>query len=402
MTVSANSKPTILWLLQNNQVTPLIADFLKLLKNSLKGINIQFISPAMDEEVLKLIKDLEPLTFQAGRKTQPPSEEIYKKKRELIHDGRFKDGLEIWKVLILDDLGAGVTTNTQLALPLLDNIYGIILQIPTPLGSASQEEILFYEWLNMAKNKNVFIAGYELLPLYGRWTLAASMLDGIITNSRLSYQYLTDPKNKIKSKVWKLTPNESKVFSPGTSNLWHNGLHTPYHYRNEHQIKKDNTILYLPHNVAMTYEYRKIIEEIAEYGNQLHLMFSIGKDQVRGSRSHQEIIEIISRDALEKFSSYSFHDLNSPWEMTMANAVVSINMCYSTMVAEANGIPTIVLDEMVPEARTGNLAVVNSRSKVKTFVKDVINRSQEETQLSDIIFDILHKKHPLISLENGS
>ncbi|MCD4722121.1 MAG: hypothetical protein K8S13_20000, partial [Desulfobacula sp.] len=251
------TKPTILWVLQDNQVSPIIVDFLKLLKTGIDKIHIQLIAPERDEQILKMIQPLDPLTFKATRGNVPPSVENFQRKKDLIHDIEFSDGLEIWKALLLDDLGAGVMSEAALHLPRLSNIFGIILQIPTPLGSSTPEEVIFYEWVKLAHDNNIFIAGYELLPLYTRWTMIPSMLDGIITTNEQSFDYLSAKKQSIKGKVWKLPLYEGKVFSPGTSILWHNGIEVPYHYRAKHNIPKDKTILFIAHNVATSYEYRR-------------------------------------------------------------------------------------------------------------------------------------------------
>lgn len=400
--MTKKTKPTLLWVLQDNQVSPIIIDFLKLLKTGIGNINVQFIAPARDTELLEMIKSLDPLTFQASRKIIPTSAENFQKKRDLIPDIKFSGGLEIWKTLIMDDLGGGIITDTSLHLPHLSNITGVILQIPTPLGSSSPEEIIFYEWVKLAHDNNVFIAGYELLPLHTRWTLAPSMLDGIITTNEFSFDYLNSDKLDIKGKVWKLPRYEGKVFSPGTSILWRNGLQTPYHYRTKHNIPKDKTILFIPHNVAMSYEYRRLIEEIAVFAKDIHLMFCIGKDQVRGTHTHEQVIKTISGETLDKFQSYSFHDLSSPWEMIMADAVLATASCYSTIVAEANGIPCIVLDNMVPAKTYGNLTLVNSYAQVRDSLTAIMNVHKKTTDITDIIYEIATGKNQKISYQAGN
>ena len=399
--MTQKTKPTILWVLQNNQVSPIIIEFLKLLKKGIGKINIQFIAPANDSEVLEMIKPLNPITFQAGRQLLPASMETFQKKRDLIPDAKFTEGLEIWKALILDDLGGGIRSQTTIALPHLPNIHGIILQIPTPLGSSTPEELIFYEWVKLAHDNNVFISGYELLPLYTRWTLVPSILDGIITTNELSFNYLTDIKQNIKGKIWKLPRYEGKVFSPGTSALWQNGLQSPYHYRAKHNIPKDKTIFFIPHNVAMTYEYRRLIEEMLPFANDIHLMFCIGDDQVRGTHSHEQIIETISSKALEQFCSHSFHSLSAPWEMVMADAVLAVTLCYSTTVAEANGIPCIVIDNMVPETSSGNITVVNSWNNFRNILKPMINHSKKTNDFTEIIYEMINSNNQKISYDKG-
>lgn len=395
-------KPTILWVLQDNQVSPMIVDFLKILKEGIGKINVQVVVPKQDTKITELVKPLDPKIFQATRTAFSSTVEAFQNKRDLISDLEFTEGLEVWKALVMDDLGAGVKTEASLHLPHLPDVVGIILQIPTPLGSAAPEEIIFYEWIKLAQDHNLFIAGYELLPLYTRWTLLPAMLDGIITTSELTYDYLTDNRSDIKGKVWKLPRNESKVFSPGVNSLWHNGLRSPYQNRMEYNIPKDKTILYIAHNVATSYEYRRLLEEISVFGKDIHLMFSYGKDQIRGTHSHKEVISTISHGTLELFHSHSFHDLSQPWEMTIADAALAVSHCYSILVAENSGIPCIIMDPMVPEAIAGNLTIVNSHEKIKNHVANIIEKHKKITDITEIIYQIATGKVSKINYETGN
>lgn len=385
-----NSKPTILWVLQNNQISPVILDYLKLLKQGLGKVNIQFLVPFDDDEALKMTKPLKPMTFNAIRNTSPRSAENFERKRSLIHDATFPEGLKVWQTLVLDDLGEGLLSETNLELPKLTNVKGIILQIPTPLGSATKEELIFNAWVRTAHENSVFIAGYEMLSLYTRWTMIPSMLDGIITTNELSFDYLCEEKQNINGKVWKLPQHEGKAFSPGTSVLWRNGLNAPYHYRQKYNIPPQTTILYIAHNVAMSYEFKRLLEEIKECASNIHLMFSIGKDQIRGTHTHEEIIKTISHNTLDKFCSYSFHDLNAPWEMVMADAVMACSSCYCTIVAEANTIPCIVMDDSVPQANHGYLKIVNSYSQVRHELCKIMETRRKTTDMTNIIYQILN------------
>ena len=250
-----NHKPTVIWVLQNNQISPIILDFLRLLKKGLGKINVQFLVPKGDTEAVKLTRPLHSMTFNSSRRVSERSFENFSRKRDLIHDAQFPDGLKYWQTLILDDLGEGLIMETVLGLPPLTNVKGIIIQIPTPLGSATKEEFIFNAWIRIAHENKVFIAGYELLPLYTRWTMIPSMLDGIITTNELSYDFLSDPKQKINGKIWKLPLNEGKVFSPGTSVLWRNGLEAPYHYRIKHKIPIQNIVLYFQLSIALCHSH---------------------------------------------------------------------------------------------------------------------------------------------------
>ncbi len=387
---TSDHKPTIIWVLQNNQISPIILEFLKLLKKGLGKINLTILVPEDDNEALKMTEPLKPLTFRASRRVSERSYENFCKKRDLIHKGQFPQGLKYWQTLVLDDLGEGLIMETVLTLPLVSNVKGIILQIPTPLGSATKEEFIFNSWIRIAHENKVFIAGYELLPLYTRWTMIPSMLDGIITTNELSHRFLSDPARKIPGTVWKLPLNEGKVLSPGTSVLWRNGIEAPYHYRIKFKIPVQTVILYVSHNVAMSYEYNKMLEQIQDLGESIHIMFSIGKDQIRGTHNHEQIIKTISGRVLKKFRSYSFHDLNAPWEMITADAVLACSTCYCTIVAEANGIPCLVLDDTVPETRKGHLKIMGSGSQLKKEVQALIEARSDTTDITNIIYSIVN------------
>lgn len=395
----SNNKPSIVWVIQDNQISPIILDFLQLLKKGLGKIDIHFLVPEGDDDALKMLAPLDPLVFKYTRRISERSYENFCHKRDAIHEGQFPEGLKYWQTLVLDDLGEGLIMEHLLEIPPLTNVRAIFMQIPTPLGSATKEEFVASAWIRLAYKNNVFIAGYELLPLYTRWTLIPSILDGVITTNELSYQHLTDPAQKISGKIWKLPPNEGKVFSPGTSVLWRNGLEAPYHYRVKFGIPRNNLILYIAHNVAMSYEFKKLIESIKSFGKQIHLMFSIGKDQIRGTHTHEEIIRTICGEHLKEFGSYSFHDLNSPWEMTMADAVLACSHCYCTNVAESNGIQCLVLDEAVPEIEKGYIKIVNTYSQMNDEIAKLIDLKLKTTDITNIIFDIINNEVKKLEVE---
>ncbi|MFA5902762.1 MAG: hypothetical protein WC836_02420 [Desulfobacula sp.] len=389
--IQLNNKPTIVWVLQDNQISPIIIDFLKLLKKGLGKINVEFLVPEDDKQALELTAPLHPLTFSSTRRVSERSYENFCRKRDIVSSGEFPDGLKYWQTLILDDLGEGLIMETSLGLPRLTDVRGIILQIPTPLGSATKEEFIVNAWIHIAHKNKVFIAGYEMLPLYARWTLIPSMLDGVITTNELSFDFLSNEKQNINGKLWKLPLNEGKVFSPGTSVLWRNGIEAPYHYRIKHDIPLKTAILYIAHNVAMSYEYKRLIEEIKIFGDRIHLMFSIGKDQVRGTHNHEQIIRTICGSTLDSFCSFSFHDLNAPWEMTASDSVLACSACYCTIVAEANGIPCIVMDDTVPEIQKGHIKFVNQYSKLQDEIDGLLRTREKTTDLTTIIYDIANK-----------
>ncbi len=387
-----NAKPVVLWILQDNQLSPIIFEFLSLLKKGLGNMDLQILVPESDTSILETTKPLNPIPFKARKLNSPSSLENFQKKKDLIHDLEFSEGLKAWRTLILDDFGEGILSETALHCPPIKYVKLIILQIPTPLGSATQEEFIFYAWINLAKKNNVPIAGYELLPLNTRWTLLPSLLDAIITTNEKSFDHLSRKKHHIPGKIWTLPRYEGKVFSPGSSHLWTNGLQSVYHYRIGHKIPQEKTILFIPHNVAMSYEYRRLLEEIKEFANDIHLMFCIGKDQIRGTHSHQEIIETISHKTINSFYSYSFHDLVSPWEMILADAVLACATCYSTLVAEANGIPCIVMDSEISPAADGYLTIVNTYDDMRTNLKKIMATHNKQTDIVNILTDLVSGK----------
>ncbi|MCP3872600.1 MAG: hypothetical protein GY699_05510, partial [Desulfobacteraceae bacterium] len=191
---------------------------------------------------------------------------------------------------MLDDLGSGNLFRAQIHHEIEPNTRAIVLQIPTPLGSSASEERVFYAWIYLAKQANIPVFGYELLPLDTRWTLAPSLLDGVITTTYDSYRHLTQSETELKNKIWLAPRYEGRFFSPGCPPFFRNGLGTAYQYQKEQKIDFDKTILYVPHNVAMTYEYKDLVSLLLPFCDKIHLMLCIGKDQIRGAYKHNEII----------------------------------------------------------------------------------------------------------------
>lgn len=390
--METNNTPVIYWVLQDNQVTPFIIDFLELIRFRIrKFIHLKFLIPAVSTEALKVAEKLKPKPFQVTSMASEDSYEGYCRKRDQLGDSNFSEGLKFWRTLLLDDLGSGNLYQAKIHAPQETNVAGIILQIPTPLGSAEIEERIFYSWVHLAKINHVPIIGYELLPLCTRWTLAPSIVDGIITNRQESYSYLTGSRAMLENKIWLLPRYEGKFFSPATTPLWRNGMGMLYTYQNDSGFDLQKTILYIPHNVAMTYEYKTLLNHLKSLGNHLHLMFSIGKDQVRGAHNHQQIIETVCRDDLKNFS-YSLHDLNRPAEITMADAVVACSECYTTEVSTVNGIPTFVFDPMVHPHTRGHKTTTNSARELVRHITTIIQSHNEKTEISQIMLAILKKQ----------
>jgi len=392
-----SKNPVIYWILQDNQVTPLISDFLDITKQRVKNfVEIKYLIPSHNVDTLKTAKKLNPTSFTISSAVKPNTYEGYCQKRDLIGDHEFSEGLLFWRTLLADDLGSGNLFKAQVQHELDPGTRAIILQIPTPLGSSSSEERVFYAWIYLAKQAKIPVFGYELLPLDTRWTLAPSLLDGVITTSYDSYTYLTHHHADMKNKIWLIPRYEGRFFSPGCPPIWRSSLGAAYKYQKEEKIDFDKTIIYLPHNVAMTYEYKNLISQLLPFSDDVHLMFCIGKDQVRGTHKHNEIIEIISKKELKKFS-YSFHDMNSPWEMAMADCVAACSSCYATSIAVNNNIPTIIFDPMVNMDIETNLSPISSKqyfntaSKFQNSISKIVQSHKKRDEFAKILFTIINK-----------
>ena len=376
-------KKKIIWLIQSNQVTPVITDFLKTLQKRLEQyIDLLFMVPETSLDIIKNIKALNPISFQTATRTATNSYQAYLAKRESLDKKDFTDGLSFADTLLLDDLGGGNAQQTTLELTLPDNTCGLILQVPTPLGSSEMEERIFHSSILWAKQNKIPVLGYELLPLDTRWTLAPSLPDGIITRHYESYEHLK--KQLSHNNIWLLPIYEASIFSSVSTSFNLNGVKACYHYRNEHSIPTDRTILYLPHNVAMIYEYQEMIKILQPLGDRLHLMFSIGKDQVRGAYSQREMIEITYNNELKYFASYSFHNMNNHWEMMMADTILACSACFNTQIAEKN-LPCIIFDPILLSVTTGNKKRVSTKEKLLQFIKETIELHQYKRELADIL-----------------
>jgi len=377
----------ILWLLQSNQITPTIHQFLKLLQTRMKRqIDLSFIVPETSSEISDRIKDLNPLCFKLSNRTATNSYKGYQAKKEILDGTEFTRGLAVSDALLLDDLGGGNVIETTPVIEMEDNTCGLILQIPTPMGSSENEERVFHASIIWARQNKIPAIGYELLPLDIRWTLSTSLPDGVITRYSESNNYLSGilpHKN-----IWQLPLYEASIFSSVSANFNLNGVKAAYHYKNTHKIPETRTILFIPHNVAMTYEYQEILRIIAPMGKKIHLMFNYGEDQVRGSHTQKEMIEIIYRNELSRFASYSFHNTNSPWEMLMADSIVASSACFQTSIAQEKNIPSIIFDPMLPAMTHGFKQRINSGRQLQGAIKDVIALGTNKRELGTIFMQL--------------
>jgi hypothetical protein len=386
------NKPHIYWILQANQTTPYIIDFLELIAHRThEFMNLKFLIPDVDTNSLKDSKKLKPIVFQASSSITPDSYEGYNRKRNLLGNDDFSEGLAFYQPLLLDDLGGGNIQITNIHPPADTLPKAVVLQIPTPLGSSESEERLFYAWTHWGKANKVPVIGYELLPLDTRWTLAPSLMDGIITMRRDSFEYLTNEHAHLDQTIW-LTPKfEGQLFSPATVPFWRNGMGAHYSFQSDINLDFKKTVLYLPHNVAMTHEFKKILEHLSCFSDDIHIMFPVGKDQVRGAHSHREIIEIVCHKELSAIS-HSFHDMNKPYDMTAADGLVATSNCYGSVVSATNGIPSIIFDPVLSPHSTGHIQRVATVEQLREAVSVLIQHHQQETELSRILFQLANRR----------
>ncbi len=385
-------KKKIFWLIQSNQVTPIIVDFLQTLQKRIENfIDLIFVVPESSRNISESIKSLEPVFFNIVNQTATNSYQVYLAKSAALENRCFSEGLSFSDTLLLDDLGGGNTMRTNMDLSLPKNLCSIILQIPTPLGSSAMEEKIFQSTILLGRQNNIPVIGYELLPLDSRWTLAASLPDGIITRQPESCNFLKMQLDH--TNIWMLPNYEASIFSSTATSFNLNGAKACYHYRNEYKIPTSRTVLYIPHNVAMLYEYRQIIKILKPLGSQLHLMFSIGEDQVRGVYSHREMVETIYADDLKSFASLSFHNMNTPWEMMMADAVVAGSACFNTEVAQKE-IPCIIYDPTLPPIERGFKKRVAKEEKLLKAIQSAIKSHTYKNEIADILMLIAKTGHP--------
>lgn len=99
---------TAFWLVQSNQVTPTIYDFLKLFQIRMNElIDISFIIPDTSPDIPNKIKELNPTLFKVANRTATKSHQGYLAKQEILSNQEFSSGLTFTDTLLLDDLGGG-------------------------------------------------------------------------------------------------------------------------------------------------------------------------------------------------------------------------------------------------------------------------------------------------------
>ncbi len=373
----------MVWMLQANQTTQPIVNYLKLLKTRIEDhLNLVFWVPDASASQIDKLDALDPIVIETRVKSATLSLSAYQAKREALNPDRFSHGLLISDALLLDDLGGGSTQIMALRTPSPKDIHGLVVQIPSPLGSSEVEEKCYHAAILWARQHHIPSIGYELLPLDIKWSLAATMPNGIITRYPESHMHLktTLPHNHI----WQIPTYESAIFSPVSTQFHIQGVTAAYHYKNTYNIPTDRTILYIPHNIAMVYEYKTLISILSRVGKKLHLMFGTGDDQVRGGYTHTQTIEMVYEKELEQFASYAFHDMNLFWEMMAADAVVSCSSDLAVLVAEKE-LPCIIFDPQVPEMSRGNKTRVHTETKLMVLITALLTAHTQKTELAEIM-----------------
>ncbi len=384
-------KKTILWLIQSNQVTPTILDFLDINRERLKAlVHLEFLVPDSSREMMDKIGKLNPKRFQTRMGKAQSSFQAFLAKKEALQETKFDRGLSVSDVLLLDDLGGG---NVLQLVPDLEPYKGagaVVVQIPTPLGSSDAEEKVFQAVIVWARQNRIPVIGYELLPLDTRWTLTASLVDAVVVRSLESAVHLRQQGLSAPVRIMPLY--EATLFSPIPGAFHISGLKAAYHYRNRYNIPAERTILYIPHNVAMIYEYRILMQIIQPMASHLHLMFGFGRDQVRGSHTQQELIKTVCENELSKFASHSFHDLASPWEMLLADRVLACAACFQTSLAEDLKLRSLIYDPLLPKEAHPQKIRTPLPEDILEELDALVKQKQQVREFGDTIVQIAKGK----------
>lgn len=386
-------RPKLLWLIQSNQITPSICSFLKVLQTRMEHLlDLTFIIPETSKEIEDKLKAVNPAIAHLTTRTAISSPAAYRAKKEILGHEGFSEGLTYSDVLLIDDFGAGNVIQTTIDLSDHEASCGIIIQIPTPLGSSETEERVFHAAILWAQQQRIPIIGYELLPLDTRWMIAPSLVDGVITRTKESYDHLRGllPPER----VWLLPAYEGSLFSSMATEFNLNGVKSAYHNRSQLKIPEHRPVIYLPHNVAMTHEYGQLLDLMLPLAKDLHLMFSEGKDQARGAYTHQKTIELVYRRQLSHFASYSFHDLNATWEMMLADVAVACSPCFQTMIAQDKSIPSLIYDPFLPPAEIGFKTRVNSRDGLLAALDEMIQAKACKTEFGTLFMQLAGSPTP--------
>ncbi|MCG8565852.1 MAG: hypothetical protein MI747_12300 [Desulfobacterales bacterium] len=383
-----DNRPVVYWILQENQVTPTIIEFLKFFVQRIPNLNIQFLIPSIWTTTLEVAAPLNPVPFD-GVIHHDESYDWVCRKRDALGELKLPGGLDVWRVLLLDDMNGGRVSPVIPKLPETPNLKFMIMQLPIPLGSTDNEERMAYACIHWAHQRKIPIIGYELLPFDTKWTMVQALVDGVITNNERSHDWLTSEEAAIPGRVWSLPRYEGRLFTAISSQFWRKAIGIPHHFAAHYKVAEDALVLYIPHNVAMSFEYKQLIRHLSQSHHKIHLMISVGKDQGRGTHTHQEIVETLSREALGKFATHSFHDLNNTLDMALADAVIACSSCYATLMADQNAIPSLIIDPDVTPHTNGHIKAISSLEELDHQIDDLAQRHGKVTRLEKIFIEIL-------------
>ncbi len=376
------SKKTIIWFIFPAKTSSSFAGYLAVLRAQLEPhLEIRFFAP-QGVELSEEIKSLNPVVFPMFSQQIEQSEKSFLIKRSALATGFFEEGLSFADVLLVDDLAGGQLSKTLLKIQMPERLCGIVLPIPSPMGSSFLEEKLFNSVVLGAREVQVPCFGYELLPLDTRWTLAPSLVDGIIARSPMSCDFLRSRLGH--NNIWRLPWYEGVLFSFAGNDFFLRGVTECPRLRGNAGVDPTCTVLYLPHNVAQFYDYKKLLEILQPFGEKLHLMFSVSEDQVRGGYTPREMIEEIYKEELCSFASRSYHSADSLWATFMADAVISCSANFKTEIAQGH-IPAIIFDPYVPPASWGYTHRVHSPQELVAWIKELIRSHQQVAGISEIL-----------------
>ena len=388
-----DNRPVVYWILQENQLTPAMVDYLKFFVQQIPNLNIQFCIPSMWQNTLEMGADLNPIPFD-GILHNEESYDWVCRKRDALEGTQLPGGLDAWRVLLLDDMNGGVVHPVVPKLPDHPNVKFIILQLPIPLGSTANEERMFYASVHWAHLRKIPVIGYELLPFDTKWTLLQALVDGVITNNETSYDWLTSPMAAIPGKVWCLPRYEAQLMCPMTPPFWHKSIGVPHHFIRQANIPDDALNIYIPHKVAMSHELMIMIRRLARVDRKIHLMISVGKDQGRGTHTHQEIVETLNREDLGKFFSYAFHDIQNGLDMSLADGILACSSCYATFLANQSSIPSLIIDPDIMPSQRGYSQTANSYDALEPFLDQLAAAKKKTSRMDQIFTEVLNALNP--------
>ncbi len=387
-----SNKPIIYWVLMEDQLSNFMVDFLKFMKENITEVSLQFLVLSSDHDTAKMASVLSPLKFQLIFQQSEPSLQNFMEKRDAVGELRYSEELELWRVLLLDDLAGPTIVRPLLSVPLNDRIKAIVIQIPSAVGSTPVVERTFHAFSLLGHKNGIPVIGLEFFPLNTPWTLAPLLMDGAITIRRSSYEHLANTAKKHYQDLWLLPKYEASLLFLDCSPFWRNAMTVAQNYQKKLKIPSKRTILYIPHNVAMIHEYHKLLKMLSDLNEDFHIMFAIGFDQARGTYTHREIVENVYAEELARLGSYSFHDLNEVVDMALADAVITLCPSGSTSFSSSYGIPTIIADNRITAGNFGSEIYVQSYEKLEELVKEIVQNHGKTRRLEEILTELAKRE----------